>query len=47
MGGSPKPKVDQIKDFVLNRDPSREDKLGEDEHEINVITSTSLLTSHL
>nr|XP_055035658.1 complement factor B-like [Misgurnus anguillicaudatus] len=27
MGGNPKPKVDQIKDLVIQKDPSREEKL--------------------
>jgi len=33
MGGSPKFPVEQIKNLVIQSDPSREDKLGEKEHE--------------
>lgn len=46
MGGNPKPKVEQIKDLVISNDPTREEKLGEKEREINVIPSISLLRSY-
>lgn len=43
MGGNPKVHVDNIKNLVIN-DPSREDKLGEEEHELSLRLNYKILT---